>query len=53
MKSLENMSIGQRVMLMVLIVLVILLALAFLGWATGHWDEAPAAVLFGNRAGLN
>ena len=51
MKSLENMSIGQRTVLMVLIVLIILLALAFLGWATGRWDEPPAAALLETALG--
>jgi len=45
MKQLEDMTIGQRTMLMVLIVLVILFALAFCGWVTGGWDQAPAQEL--------
>lgn len=44
MKSLEQMTIGQRIVLTFIIVLVILFALALFGWSTGGWDQAPAAV---------
>ena len=39
---LEDMTIGQRILLTIIIVLVILFALAIVGWSTGGWDEAPA-----------
>ena len=42
MKQPGELTIGQRILLTLLIVLVIIFALAFLGWATGRWDEAPA-----------
>jgi len=37
---LEDMTLGQRIGLTLLIVLVILFALAFCGWITGGWDQA-------------
>ena len=40
MKSLYDMSIGERIALTVVIVLVILFAFAFIGWIGGSWDEA-------------
>ena len=45
MKSLHDMSTGERIALTVVIVLVILFALAFIGWISGGWDEAPAGML--------
>jgi len=39
---LEDMTLGQRILLTIIIVLVILFALAIVGWSTGGWDEAPA-----------
>jgi len=42
MKSLEQMSFGQRFALTVVICLVILFALALFGYLTGGWDEAGA-----------
>jgi hypothetical protein len=41
MKSLEDMTIGQRVILTVVLVLVILFTLAFVGWISGRWEEDP------------
>jgi hypothetical protein len=41
MKTPEDMTLGQRIMLTFFIVLVILFALALFGWTTGRWDEAP------------
>lgn len=38
----EQQTFGQRIALTVAIVIVILLALAFIGWISGGWDEAPA-----------
>jgi hypothetical protein len=43
MKRLEDMSIGHRVALTVVIVLIILFALALCGYLTGGWDNADAA----------
>jgi hypothetical protein len=51
MKTPEDMTLGQRIMLTFFIVLVILFALALFGWTTGRWDEAPAESnvnLYGN-----
>jgi hypothetical protein len=42
MKSLEQMTFGQRFALTVVICLVILFALALFGYLTGGWDEAGA-----------
>jgi hypothetical protein len=42
MRALQDMTIGQRIGLTVIIVLVILFALALAGWITGGWDETPA-----------
>ena len=39
----DELSIGQRIVLTIIIVLVILFAFALAGWITGRWDEAPAA----------
>ena len=38
-----DLSIGQRIVLTIIIVLVILFAFALAGWMTGGWDQAPAA----------
>ena len=43
MKSLYDMSIGERISLTVVIVLIIIFAFAFIGWISGSWDEVPAA----------
>ena len=45
MKPLEDMSIGHRITLTVVIVLIILFAMAFAGWISGRWDEAPAQAI--------
>lgn len=42
MKPLDEMSIGHRIAITMLIVLVILFALALFGYLTGRWDEAEA-----------
>ena len=42
MKPLEDMSLGQRVAITVVIVLAILFALALIGYLTGRWDTADA-----------
>ena len=39
MKSLYDMTIGERIALTVVIVLVIIFMLALAGWMTGGWDE--------------
>ena len=44
-KPLNEQSIGQRVVLTVIIVLIILLAISFIGWMSGRWDETPAQSL--------
>jgi len=38
MKRLEDLSIGQRTMLMLAIVLMIIFAIAFIGWISGGWN---------------
>ena len=43
MKSLHDMTIGERIALTVVIVLVIIFALAFIGWVSGGWDQPAAA----------
>jgi hypothetical protein len=43
MKPLEEMTVGQRIALTVVICLIILFALALAGYLTGGWDEAGAA----------
>ena len=40
-----DLSLGERIVLTVVIVLVILFAFALMGWITGRWDEAPAAAM--------
>ena len=42
MKSLEDLSIGHRIALTLIIVLIILFALALIGYLTGGWDKADA-----------
>jgi hypothetical protein len=42
MKRLDEMTLGQRIMLTLIICIIILFALALIGWSTGGWDEAPA-----------
>ena len=37
MKRLEDLSIGQRTMLMLAIMLMIIFAIAFIGWINGGW----------------
>jgi hypothetical protein len=44
MKSPEQLTLGQRIMLTLLIVLSILFALALFGYLTGRWEQADAAV---------
>ena len=41
----DELSIGQRIVLTIIIVLVILFAFALAGWMTGGWDQAPGAPL--------
>jgi hypothetical protein len=43
MKRLEDMSIGNRIAITVIIALVILLALAAIGFFTGNWNEDEGA----------
>jgi hypothetical protein len=43
MRDLQDMSIGQRIILTAVIVIVILLLLAAFGYFTGRWEEASAA----------
>lgn len=43
MRPLEDMHIGQRVMLTVAIVVIILILLATFGYFTGRWEEAQGA----------
>jgi hypothetical protein len=45
MKSPEDMTIGQRIVLTCVIVLVVLFVLALIGWSTGRWDEAPGQAI--------
>jgi hypothetical protein len=45
MRDLQDMTIGQRIVLTFVIVLVILFALALVGFISGRWEEAPAAPL--------
>jgi hypothetical protein len=42
MRSLEDMHIGQRVMLTVAILVIILILLACVGYLSGRWEEAAA-----------
>jgi Na+-transporting methylmalonyl-CoA/oxaloacetate decarboxylase gamma subunit len=42
MRSLEDMHIGQRVMLTVAIVVIILILLACVGWLSGRWEVEAA-----------
>jgi hypothetical protein len=42
MRSLEQMPIGQRVMLTVAILVIALILLAGIGYLSGRWDEAGA-----------
>ena len=42
MKHPADMTIGERIMLTLVIVLIIFFALALFGWITGGWDETPA-----------
>jgi len=44
-KRLEELSLGQRIALTVVIVLVILFAFALFGFLTGRWDEAEGQPL--------
>jgi hypothetical protein len=43
MRDLQDMSLGHRIALTVVICLVILFALALCGYLTGGWDEASGA----------
>jgi len=45
MKHPADMSLGERIMLTLVIVLIILFAMAIFGWMGGSWDEAPAQEL--------
>jgi hypothetical protein len=42
MRDLQDMSIGQRIIVTAVIVIVILLLLAAFGYLTGRWEEARA-----------
>jgi hypothetical protein len=42
MKHLEDISIGNRIAITIVIVLAILFALAFIGWISGGWEKADA-----------
>jgi hypothetical protein len=42
MKSLEEMSLAQRIVTTFIIVLIVLLLLSLIGWTIGGWDESPA-----------
>jgi hypothetical protein len=42
-KPLEDMSIGQRVMLTVIVVVIIMLILAAIGYLSGRWEQAEGA----------
>ena len=46
MKSLHDMTIGERIALTVVIVLVIIFAFAFIGWISGGWTEGENEPLF-------
>jgi hypothetical protein len=43
MRDLQDMSLGHRIVLTVVICVIILFALALCGYLTGGWDEAGAA----------
>lgn len=43
MRDLNEMTLGQRIVLTFVIVLIILFAIAVAGWISGGWDETPAA----------
>jgi hypothetical protein len=45
MRDLHEMTIGQRIILTLVIVLIILFALALFGYFSGRWDEAGAQVV--------
>ena len=42
MKRLEDMTLGHRIMLTVVIIVAALLVLAIIGWWIGGWDKAEA-----------
>ena len=42
MRPLEQLSIGERIALTVIVVLVILFAMALMGWLTGGWDQVSS-----------
>jgi hypothetical protein len=39
MPPLDQQTIGQRIVLTVIIVIIVLLVLAFVGWVTGGWED--------------
>lgn len=43
MRTLDEMSFGNRIALTFVIVLIILLAMAFIGWISGGWDAEAKA----------
>ena len=43
--SLEDLGLVYRIVLMAVIVAIILFVLAFCGWISGSWDEAPAQAI--------
>lgn len=45
MRDLQDMTLGQRVMVTVAIVVLIMLALALVGYISGRWEEAQAEPL--------
>jgi hypothetical protein len=45
MMHLEDMNIGQRIVLTIVIALVVLFIIAFIGWISGGWDQTPAQEL--------
>jgi hypothetical protein len=45
MTPLEDISIGRRIVLTILIVIVVLILMAVFGYLTGRWEEAGAAAV--------
>jgi hypothetical protein len=48
MKKLEDMTLGQRIVVTFIIVIIILFALALCGWMTGGWEVEARSDLYGD-----
>src|SRR5262245_15760928 len=45
MKSLENLTISQRITLTFVIVMIVLFVAAFVGWSMGRWEAASQSLI--------